>query len=96
MFEGILDFLSVLEIKKVAELDGDVIILNSTSLKSRLLDFLSQRNYETIFTFFDHDKAGVEALDYIKLKSAHPDIRQQTFYEGFIDVNEYLQSKRKK
>lgn len=93
LFEGMLDYLSVLELKNDTKLNGDVVILNSTSLKNRFLDLLEKRQYQTIYTFFDNDKSGQDALSYLEEKSKHEDIRQQTFYAGFNDVNEYLQSK---
>lgn len=91
IFEGILDYLSVLEMKNDTEMDGDVVVLNSTSLKNRILDLLEERQYQTIFTFFDNDKAGQEALQYLQTKTNHPDIRQQTFFDGFEDVNAWWQ-----
>lgn len=93
IFEGIFDYLSVLEAKNDTKLDSDVVVLNSTSLKNRILDLFQERQYQTIFTFFDNDKAGQNALQYLNDKSKHPDIRQQTFFDGFEDVNAWWQSR---
>ncbi len=89
VFEGMLDYLSALEIKGTTTLDGDVVILNSTTLVSRLLPFLKQGQYKTVYTFFDNDRAGAEALARLVQGSGHLDIRQQAFYAGFKDLNEY-------
>ena len=95
VFEGMLDFLSVLELKKSSSLDGDVVILNSTILKNRFLEFLKEKDYHIIYVFFDNDPSGQEALTYLQEKSQHPNIQQQTFYKGFKDVNEYWQHKNR-
>jgi len=93
VFEGMLDYLSALELKGTDLLNGDTFVLNSTTLVSRFIAMLDKKQYKTIYTFFDNDDAGQKALNKLQT-TQHPDIRQQVFYEGFKDVNDYLVSKQ--
>lgn len=95
VFESMLDFLSVLELKNTLTLEGQVIILNSTNLVKRIIPFLEFHSFTTIYTFFDNDKAGKKALTGLKSAFKHPDIQPQTFYYGYSDVNDYLNRKKR-
>lgn len=94
VFESMLDFLSVLEIKKVTSLEGTVIILNSTSLMKRAATFINSENFDTIFTLLDNDKGGTDALKILQASTEHPDIQSQIFYNGYNDVNDFLIGKK--
>lgn len=90
LFESMLDFLSVLELKNVDHLDGTVIVLNSTALIKRIIPYLKAQSFETIHTLFDNDPGGQEALKKLRELIQHPDLRPSTFYSDFNDVNDYL------
>ena len=94
VFESMLDFLSVLEIKKVDALEGTIIILNSTALVKRAAALIDSENFDTIFTLLDNDKGGKDALELLKELTRHSDIRPQTFYDGYNDVNDFLIGKK--
>lgn len=94
LFESMLDFLSVLMLKNKPFLDGEVIILNSTSLIKKIVKHLETKRFETVFTFFDNDRAGEKAFAKFQTTFEHSDIRPQTFYHPFNDVNDYWVDKR--
>lgn len=90
IFEGMLDFLSALMMKKQMYLEGTVYVLNTTSLIKRLISELEKNEFELVHTFFDNDNAGKEAESkLLELYSNSSTIRSQTFYNDFLDVNEY-------
>lgn len=93
LFEGMLDFLSALMLKKSETLDGKVIILNSTSMIKKAILVLENQNFETIYTFLDNDKGGREALNKLAEVVPKHKIQAQTFYQDFNDVNEYWVAK---
>ena len=89
LFEGMLDYLSALMLKKSSILNGQVVILNSTSMVKKVIKLLQGPSIENLYTFFDNDKGGNEALEKLKQFIDPKIIRSQTFYQGFNDVNEY-------
>ena len=96
IFESMFDYLSYIVLhsrvikKRIVFLDGEVIILNSTSMVKRILPYLKQRQFSEILTFFDKDKAGEKGLALLQEQFS---IEQQDFYQE--DVNEYLVSHSK-
>lgn len=95
LFEGMLDFLSALMLKKSETLNGKIIILNSTSMMKKVISMLKNENFGTIYTFLDNDKAGQEAFNQLQKEILKERLQPQTFYQDFKDVNEYLVAKRK-
>lgn len=99
MFEGFMDYLSFLTLRmescpKYPELDRqDYMVLNSVANVSKALYPLG--NYERIHCFFDNDRAGMEALQQIRMeygRDLYIRDASQT-YSGCKDLNEYLQKK---
>ena len=97
VFEGFMDYLSFLTLRQEScpnypELDGqDYIVLNSVSNVHKALYPLG--NYERIHCFFDNDRAGMEALQQIRMeygRDLYIRDASQT-YSGCKDLNEYLQ-----
>ena len=97
VFEGFMDYLSFLTLRQEScpndpELDGqDYIVLNSVSNVNKALYPLG--NYERIHCFFDNDRAGMEALQQIRMeygRDLYIRDASQT-YSGCKDLNEYLQ-----
>lgn len=93
VFESMLDFLSVLELKNQDSLTGTVFILNSNSLIKRVSERINDANFETVFTLFDNDRGGEKALENLQKLTNHSDIRPQNFYDGYNDVNDFLVKK---
>lgn len=85
IFEGFMDFLSALTFFKKVEFEGDVIILNSTALKTHL-DALQ---YDEIFLFLDNDETGLKTKAYISEKHKNC-IDCSKYYKGHKDFNELL------
>lgn len=99
VFEGFMDYLSYLTLRlencpKYPELDRqDYMVLNSVANVSKALYPLG--SYERIHCFFDNDRAGMEALQQIRMeygRDLYIRDASQT-YSGCKDLNEYLQKK---
>jgi len=99
VFEGFMDYLSFLTLRlescpKYPELDRqDYMVLNSVANVSKALYPLG--NYERIHCFFDNDRAGMKALQQIRMeygRDLYIRDASQT-YSGCKDLNEYLQKK---
>ena len=69
-------------------MEGEVIILNSTSMVKRIIPYLKQRQFSEILSFFDNDRAGAKGVETLQ---EHFEIQQQTFFNSFEDVNKFLQ-----
>lgn len=99
VFEGFMDYLSFLTLRlescpKYPELERqDYMVLNSVANVSKALYPLG--SYERIHCFFDNDRAGMEALQQIRMeygRDLYIRDASQT-YSGCKDLNEYLQKK---
>ncbi|MEO0873211.1 MAG: toprim domain-containing protein [Bacteroidota bacterium] len=91
MFEGMLDFLSVLAMYDVDQLKGDSIILNSTQLIDRASSWIKNQSYEGINSFLDNDRAGEKCQAFLEAVFEETFIHPQNhLYAGFLDVNERL------
>ncbi len=58
VFEGFMDFLSVISSQGKGALDGDAIILNSVACLKHALPYIRNYGYETLFSWMDNDLAG--------------------------------------
>lgn len=97
VFEGFMDYLSFLTLRlencpKYPELDRqDYMVLNSVANVSKALYPLG--SYERIHCCFDNDRAGMEALQQIRMeygRDLYIRDASQT-YSGYKDLDEYLQ-----
>lgn len=89
LFEGFMDMLSYLTLKKVASPNLDMVVLNSVVNLAKATNFL--KRHQTIHTFLDNDEAGKRAIE--QLRQMHPNsevVDQSVFYKNFKDLNEYL------
>lgn len=77
VFEGMFDFLSFLEYKKVSKVEEDTIILNSISCQKRATEFIKQKKYKEVYLYLDNDEEGVNTKE--KMKNALE--RKQDFDE---------------
>ncbi len=87
LFEGFIDFLSYLTLKK-EEVNEDFLILNSTSLVKKTQPYL--QNYKTVKMFFDNDSAGNKASEFIKNQCDCRVVDCRVHYAHFNDLNEFL------
>ena len=60
IFEGFMDFLSYVTIKK-GRLPHDVIVLNSVACVDHAIRYIKNYSYSVAYTFMDNDKAGQRA-----------------------------------
>lgn len=86
VFEGFMDFLSVLTKYNTAEVTDDVIVLNSLSLVGGVKERL--REYKEVKYFLDNDKAGREAL--VDLITDVGGVDASVLYRGYKDANDWL------
>ena len=89
VFEGSFDFLSALQHYGQAIPTYSTYILNSVTNMSRLLRCIGK--YSLINVYFDHDKAGQDALQTLIAHNL-PAIDRSELYTGYNDFNEYLLS----
>lgn len=94
IFEGFIDFLSLLTIRKIAQLKSDVIILHSTSQINKVISKLSNSNYNKAYAFLDNDEAG--GLAFTKLKNSNEiEVKDMRYlYDGYKDLNDQLLKKK--
>jgi 5S rRNA maturation endonuclease (ribonuclease M5) len=96
VFEGFIDFLTILTIKDVAVLPVDVIVLNMVNMRRRAIDFIKQANYQQVFTFFDNDDSG-EKTTQLFIDELEGMVKPQShLYTDFKDYNQFLQQRAKK
>ena len=93
-FEGFMDFLSYLTLKKPESLRIDVAVLNSVVSLPKAMPFLQQ--HRTVHTFFDNDDAGRRATSQVQQLAPAVEVVDQSFFRNYKDVNEYLQARQKK
>ncbi len=98
VFEGFMDYLSFLSIRKqrnpeYPDLNAqDYLILNSTSNLSKALYPLG--DYERIHCFLDNDDAGRKAVEVIQSEYGLRVRDSSHLYSGHKDLNDYLCGKR--
>lgn len=96
VFEGFMDALSFLTMKRINQFRQNVVVLNSVANFPKAETYL--RSQEEVYTFLDNDDAGKQATT--KLSSVCNSLSDQSgFYAKYKDLNAYLcgeLSKRKK
>ena len=91
VFEGFMDFLSCLTLYGEENLSGNVLVLNSVSLRGRGLSYIKTEGYKEVYTYFDNDKAGEETLEKFRLELEGVNVVAcNGLYEGYRDFNDYL------
>ena len=90
LFEGMFDFLSVVEEKK-SRFKGDVIVLNSVACVPQAIAYVKSYPYTKLSTWFDNDTGGTLATKTLQeFAEKTGTIRfqgQNKKYHGFEDVN---------
>ena len=92
LFEGFMDMLSYLTLKKVTRPTVDIAVLNSVHNLQRAETFL--QSHQTIHCFLDNDESGKRTLEAVR-KLGRETIDQSSFYRNHKDLNEYLQNKNR-
>ncbi len=93
LFEGFMDFLSYLTLKKGTTPQQDVVILNSVAHLSKAMEFI--KGHDQISAFLDNDDAGKRTL--AEVKKQVPNVTDKSvFYGKYKDLNEYLCKENRK
>lgn len=87
VFEGFVDYLSYLTIKKTEKPVVDTVILNSVSNLSKAIDFI--KSHPKVYTYMDNDEAGRNATEFLN-KICYILINKSVKYAEYKDLNEYL------
>lgn len=91
LFEGTLDFLSLLAIMNLNQLEGDAIVMHSLSSYNKTAQVLTQSNYQTINLFLDNDQSGVDVA--FRFLQQFPNaINQAVLFQPYGDLNSFLQN----
>lgn len=97
VFEGFMDYLSILADINRDTLDDDAIILNSVSCVDKAAPYFKDHGYKTVWTWLDNDRAGEEATRTIdQFISAEENIVHRPMndsYKPHKDVNAWLVDK---
>lgn len=87
VFEGFIDYLSFLEIKKNQK-NEDYLILNSVSNIEKSFDII--KKYQNVSLFLDNDSAGDTSTKKIITYSKNKVNDRRNLYKNYKDLNEYL------
>lgn len=87
IFEGFMDFLSILTHYKADAVQDDVIIMNSLSLQQQTID--AAKEYAGVKYFLDNDVAGKKALADMVGQTGGKN--GSVLYDGYKDANDWLQ-----
>lgn len=91
LFEGFMDFLSVLVLQKAEALPGTTIILNGTELLKYAIEHIETHDFQQIHCYFDNDDAGDKALqNLIDQLPNHPILDHRTIFASAKDANDFL------
>ena len=94
LFEGFMDYLSLLTIRQQLNLEypssnwHDNIILNSTANLQKALPLLA--DYGQTYCFLDNDKAGMTVFRELQKELGYRVRDSSRHYSGYKDLNEYL------
>jgi DNA primase len=87
VFEGFMDYLSYLTIKKINKPIVDTVILNSVSNLSKAIGFI--QSHPKVYTYLDNDEAGKTTTELLN-KTCYALIDKSVKYADHKDLNEYL------
>ncbi len=91
VFEGFIDFLSYLTLKRAPNSPHNIAVLNSVTNLSKAEPFIA--SHEQVYAYLDNDDAGCKAT--AALKAACRNISDQSIhYRPHNDLNDYLKSRR--
>jgi 5S rRNA maturation endonuclease (ribonuclease M5) len=84
-----LDFLSLLAIMKLQQLEGDAIIMHSLSSYQKTATAVQVGKYQTVNLFLDNDQSGVDVA--FRFQQEIPNtVNQAQLFHPHKDLNEYL------
>lgn len=91
VFEGFMDYLSYLTLKRDSNPPHDTVVLNSVTNIAKAVPFIAP--HERVYTYLDNDEAGRKTT--AELKEACRNLSDQSVhYRPHNDLNDYLRSRR--
>ena len=97
IFEGMFDFLSLLELHQINTPAHDVLVLNSLSFVKPALEYVKKQNYQRFNLYLDNDKAGEQATQEIIIQLEKFKVSDQSkTYTPYKDINDYLLERKQK
>lgn len=88
IFEGFMNFLTLLSHKAIDIQSTSFIILNSVSLRSKLEEVFKEYKFRQVYLYLDHDESGRVATEYIKaLLPPKMTVDKSPDYMGYNDYN---------
>jgi hypothetical protein len=91
VFEGFMDFLSILASRNEPCLEADAIVLNSLSCLAQATPYIKGYGYKTLLSWMDNDVAGEKAMQALALFAAsEPGLGHRPMNESYAchkDVN---------
>ena len=91
LFEGVMDYLSVITQLHGKSLTGDAIITNSVSMLKQAIPYIQNYGYRQAHTWFDNDLAGEKAtvamVEYFKTQADLTHTPMNKVYAPHKDVN---------
>lgn len=94
IFEGMMDYASVLVLLKTDRLPDDTIILNSLSCLSKIIPMISNTKYKFVYSWFDNDAAGEQHREilrqFVNSQDGLHHVSMHVKYQNHKDVNEWL------
>ncbi len=88
IFEGMIDYLSLLAMWDTERLNGDSIIMHSTTTFDRTTDFVQQKGYAHIHTFLDNDATGKKYTEQFQSGFKGKIYDKSVFFGDFEDLND--------
>lgn len=91
VFEGFMDCLSFLTLKRNPNPPHNIVVLNSVTNLAKAVPFIA--SHEQVYTYLDNDEAGRKTT--VELKAACRNLSDQSIhYRQYNDLNDYLHSRR--
>lgn len=90
VFEGTVDFLSLLVLHKGNRLQGDTIIMHSLSSFWEALQYIQDGAYQNVNLWLDNDKSGKKMVGRFKEEGVLNICDKSSTYKGHKDLNDLL------
>ena len=95
VFEGYMDFMSLLSMRVIDFNNTDYIVLNSLSFLKEIPKMLT--NYHTVHLYLDNDDPGDNATNWLLSQNINSNlIDKSDLYKGYEDLNDFLKNEIKK
>lgn len=93
VFEGFMDFLSYLTLKRAPNPSHNIAVLNSVTNLSKAVPFIA--SHEQVYAYLDNDDAGRRATAELERLCPNSTVVNQAYhYREHNDLNDYLRSRR--